>query len=126
MHQQARQRKLNLAQLYIKRYWDLEDLRLAQEVPDHVLALRYDRLCEDEYEVARLGWIDTNVWAVWHRSIQSYLNEAERNVAEFDLLSQCQRGPVQHHGNECPALMKQPAARKLSSRLERWWSTHIF
>src|SRR6476661_3399334 len=69
---QTRQRKFGLAELYIQRYWQIDDamkLAVAEGKSDAVDQARYLVLCEDEYEVAQLGWIDANVWRVWHEAI---------------------------------------------------------
>lgn len=61
LRQGNRQQRLELGNLYIQRYWAIDDdlLRLPKGSPEHKQARhRYLRLCDDEFEAARRGWVD--------------------------------------------------------------------
>src|SRR5664279_4686256 len=69
-----RLRKSALAQDYIKRYWEISDQWMTETVPARqgagdVHVRRYLQLCEDEYEMAALGLIDSRIWPVWHAGV---------------------------------------------------------
>jgi hypothetical protein len=68
---QNRQHRLELGSLYINRFWSVDDeLTMADPAsePERYkrLRIRYLKLCEDEFDAARLGWLDPQQWAVWH------------------------------------------------------------
>ena len=68
---QNRQHRLELGGLYINRFWSVDDeLTMADPAsePERYKRLRipYLKLCEDEFDAARLGWLDPQQWAVWH------------------------------------------------------------
>jgi hypothetical protein len=54
-----------LVKPHLQWFWDVDDRFLDEEGchgPDSADARRNLRLCEDEFEVARQGWIDFGVW----------------------------------------------------------------
>lgn len=71
---QARTRKFDIARTYVERYWMIDDairMSTARNEPDLVVhQQRYLRLSEDEYDLARLGWISDRVWREWHTAIR--------------------------------------------------------
>lgn len=86
---QNRQRLLELGNFYIARYWQIDDdlLITSKETADHTRQRhRYLRLCEDEYDAARLGWLDEEQWSVWHRQFLSETGSAhlEGDLSECD------------------------------------------
>lgn len=67
--QATKHRKLELGSLYIQRFWQIDDdlLRSATGSSEHNQARhRYVRLCEDEFEAARRGWLELGQWRAWH------------------------------------------------------------
>jgi hypothetical protein len=114
---QSRARKFGLAQVYIKRYWKIDD-HLLQEgcpSPDSANAGRYLRLCEDEFDAARQGWIDVAVWRAWHGSIQSQVRELGLNdVRKYKQLQRCMDQP-DHKATKCEGLGKVLWRQKI------WW-----
>lgn len=71
---QTRQQKLELGNLYLTRYWQIDDNLLLSEkgTDDHARHRhRYLRLCEDEYEAARRDWLDSGQWEAWHEWLVS-------------------------------------------------------
>jgi hypothetical protein len=116
---QARQRKISLTQLYVKRFWELDDaVRLAKAdgAPLSVHHERYLRLCEDEYEIARLGWIELKVWDVWHEGIQIGVSKLSVEPTDLQLLQRCRRQGSDHRGHQCEILSDASAPRKAM-----WW-----
>ncbi len=112
---QARQRKFGLAQIYIQRYWDLDDLkRLDPGQNAHTIS--YLRLCEDEYEVARLGWIDSGVWRVWHDGIRAGIKYLDIPDTEYALIRRCHDQGSGHRAHKCQSLDGTPWLRRLN-----WW-----
>lgn len=69
LRQTRKQRQIELAMLYLQRYWQIDDdlLRFSKGSVDHRQARhRYLRLCEDEFEAARLKTFDRLTWETWH------------------------------------------------------------
>lgn len=95
---QNRQHRLELGGLYINRFWSVDDeLTMADPAsePERYKRLkrRYLKLCEDEFDAARLGWLDPQQWAVWHSeylraSLRAELESAIRDHGDaLDLRS---------------------------------------
>ena len=95
---QNRQHRLELGGLYINRFWSVDDeLTMADPAsePERYkrLRIRYLKLCEDEFDAARLGWLDPQQWAVWHSeylraSLRAELESAIRDHGDaLDLRS---------------------------------------
>ncbi|MGJ6980685.1 hypothetical protein ACSDQ9_09185 [Aestuariimicrobium soli] len=83
-----RQRRLDLGNLYLQRYWEIDDdlLRLTKGSPEHNQARhRYLRLCEDEFEAAARSWLDPGQWHAWHSWL---VTPASRELVRLDL-EQC-------------------------------------
>ena len=115
---QTRQRKFGLAELYIQRYWQIDDamkLAVAEGKSDAVDQARYLVLCEDEYEVAQLGWIDANVWTAWHEAIVNGTRSAVLPEDGFRLLKACRNGQP-HKPYQCPGLGAVRRGRRFF-----WW-----
>lgn len=116
--------------MYVQRFWDIDDRRLrAEQVGDKDELLlqdrRYVRLCEDEFELVRLGWIDAEIWAVWHASIRVAL-EHSRALVDAEpidlLLARRCRGAFEHEPTACPAVigpLESTRASKHRYRLRR-------
>lgn len=69
LREQRRAMRAEFGNLYIQRYWQIDDdLLLAEKgTPLHDQHRhRYLRLFEDEFDVSALGFLDTHQWASWH------------------------------------------------------------
>ncbi len=116
---QTRARKFELALVYVQQYWKIEE-DLVRETPlsatkpsEH----RYLRLCEDEFDAARQGWIDVAIWRIWHDGMRSELEKVGLDqLAEFDQLHLCMSDENRHEPTQCPGLGEPGVRRKLS-----WW-----
>ena len=110
---------------FVKRYWSISDDSL-QQPSTHAGAVerqRYLRLCEDEFEVMRLGAISWRTWEVWHEAIRDGVGAPSAEVERFDWLLTCLRHH-EHRGSHCPAIFRSGAgthSRHLSAR----WPTSI-
>lgn len=128
---QFRVRKHAIAQMYLSRYWEIYDLEHGSGAPLHLPlpSLRrrnvgretYLRFCEDQYDVARLGWIDAQTWDVWHRGITGEVRERElqgfKQRDELDHLVGCIiDGPSGHLSWWCPAIVNSSRRRRF-----QWW-----
>lgn len=113
---QSRARKFGLAQVYIKRYWEVDEFLLHDRFPppDSPNARRYLRLCEDEFDVVRQGWIDVAIWRTWHEGIRSQVELLRLDVSEYDHLKRCM-DDHDHTPTRCPGLGKTGWRRKI------WW-----
>lgn len=115
LRQGNRQQRLELGNLYIQRYWQIDDdmLRLPKGSQEHTHSRhRYLRLCEDEFEAARNGWLDDAQWAVWHSwltrengqwQLKSDLDACDLSAAGFEHVRNCLEGGVEHSWDECRA-----------------------
>lgn len=119
---QTHQRKFGIAQLYIERYWQVDEAFLAERRPhaDSADARRYLRLCEDEYDVARLGWIDVGVWRIWHDGIRDQVRRLQLDVRTYDHLTAC-LADDHHSATTCPGVAGHGWRRKLT-----WWVESAF
>ncbi|GAA3871151.1 hypothetical protein [Tessaracoccus defluvii] len=118
LRQANRQRRLDLGGLYLQRYWEIDDdlLRLPKGSPEHTRARhRYLRLCEDEFEAARRGWLEPDQWNVWHAWLAEDAARAQVDVDliackapvdRFLLLRECSSVSAQHSWKECPARVR--------------------
>ena len=113
---QIGQRRFELAQQYIGRFWAIDDDIVAAGTDDEraLHCLRYARLCEDEMEVVALGWIDRRTWSVWHEGIVSTaaVERIDRVRDSFELLGECFAHP-HHSATECPAWKRRPVWRRV-------------
>jgi hypothetical protein len=69
LHQQRVAMQAEFGNLYIQRYWDIDDDLListkgSEEHRRH--RHRYLRLFEDEFDVAGLGFLNSQQWRAWH------------------------------------------------------------
>lgn len=116
---QSRDRKFGLAQVYIQRYWEIDDKFIEEGHPGcGANARRHLRLREDEFEVTRQGRIDFGVWRTWHSGIRSRVAELdlEQEVSKYELLSKCIGSPDPNHSaRKCKALGKAGLRRRV------WW-----
>lgn len=115
---------LELGNLYIKRYWEIDDdlLILPKGSPEHTRArYRYLRLSEDEFEAASRRWLDKKQWVVWHEwltqpkaqdKLREDLSRCSSDPADFDRLQRCLRSGVNHSWSSCQA-RRPPATRPL-------------
>lgn len=116
---QSRARKFGLAQVYITRYWEVDEFFLrdglpAPDSPDSPNARRYLRLCEDEFDVVRQGWIDVAIWRTWHGGIRSQVELLGLDVSQYDHLKRC-IDQHDHKPTNCDGLGKTGWRRKV------WW-----
>jgi hypothetical protein len=117
---QNRQRKLGLVQLYVQRYWELDDAIRLAEAADQSVSVhheRYLRLCEDEYEVTGLGWIPMSVWAIWHEGIQNGVRGLGTDTHDLHWLQACLTCET-HHAIVCPGLGSSGRWRRWRRRAE--------
>jgi hypothetical protein len=89
--------------LYIQRYWSIDDdlllaLKGSEEHRRH--RHRYLRLFEDEFDVASLGFLNTQQWRAWHSVLdgQKALSRVKDDLTvcnpaedEFERLRACIR-----------------------------------
>lgn len=113
LRQGNRQQLLELGGLYIQRYWQIDDdlLRLPKGSPEHTHPRhRYLRLCEDELEAARNGWLDPKQWWVWHSwlareaaqgQLRSDLEACDRDGTGFDHIRCCLASGTDHDWAKC-------------------------
>lgn len=120
---QTRARKFGLAQVYIKRYWEVDELFVGDDRQRHesTYARRYLRLCEDEFDAARLGWVDIAVWRAWHEGIRSQVQREGFNVDKYVQLKRCIE-QSDHQATKCRGLGKLSVRRKFSWRFESLFS----
>jgi hypothetical protein len=125
------ERRHQLAQIYIQRFWEISDARLRAEKGNgdtEMEAARYLRLCEDEYEIAALRFLDSRTWHLWHRTIRQCLEgdidsqkllDAEPDA--FQLVQACWRQrPAEHAPRQCEA-REEARRRSTPSQPSRWW-----
>lgn len=119
---QTHQRKFGIAQLYIERYWHVDEAFLTnpRPNPDSPDARRYLRLCEDEYDVAGFGWIDVGVWRTWHDGICGQVRRLGLRVDGYDHLAAC-LGSYDHIATKCPGVDRHGWRRRVT-----WWIEGFF
>jgi hypothetical protein len=77
------QRRRQFETIYVQRYWTLID-KLSLEalrgraqpqirVIDQQIVRSYLRLCEDELELRKAGWITSDTWEIWETGIRAQL-----------------------------------------------------
>jgi len=124
---QNRQRKLELGNFYIQRFWEIDDamLREPKGTDSHRRERhRYLRLCEDEYDAARYGWLDRLHWSIWHEwltstkgasNLRSDLEACDPEENGFPSIRACLaqlKNETQPHSVEaCEALTTSPGIR---------------
>lgn len=65
-----KQGRASFEQTFVDRYWSIEDDRLRGTDSAQVNRQRYLRLCEDQFEHARLRQISRRTWSIWHDGIK--------------------------------------------------------
>lgn len=115
LRQGNRQQMLELGNLYIKRYWEIDDdlLILTKDSAEHRRAQhRYLRLCEDEFEAASRKWLDPKQWVVWHawlttkkarNRLDGDLLACSSDPEDFERVRACLRSTVGHDWWNCEA-----------------------
>jgi hypothetical protein len=108
-----RQRLRQLEMLYVQRYWALMDklslsaLRgipsTAVDAEDEKVVRAYLRLCEDQLELRKQGWLSTATWRFWSVGMEQQLRRwpfnavwseiRDADTAEFALLRELTRNP---------------------------------
>ena len=116
--QALRARQHQLAQSYVDRYWQLSDHAMAGGAARRLeLDPRYWQLCEDEFEAARLGWLDPHTWPVWHDAIRTALCRSEYHDGNMGL-GLCTADDSGHGPWDCPGITAAPSTQsRLSRRL---------
>lgn len=69
LRQQRRTMRAEFGNLYIERYWQIDDDLLLERKGSkrhRQHRHRYLRLFEDEFDVAKLGFLDLKQWRAWH------------------------------------------------------------
>lgn len=69
LHEQRRTMRAEFGNLYIERYWQIDDALLMETKGSDTHNQhrhRYLRLFEDEFDVASLGFLDARQWRAWH------------------------------------------------------------
>lgn len=102
-----RQARASFEHEFVKRYWSIGDDSLRQPTSEgsDVYRQRYLRLCEDEFEVMRLGAISWRTWEVWHDAIRDGSASYSRELAGFSGLSTCMRSG-DHSGCDCEGIFR--------------------
>ena len=111
--QSRKQQRLELGNLYIQRFWQIDDdlLRFAKGTAEHRQARhRYLRLCEDEFDAAAHDWLDQRQWAVWHGwlaaetqrpVLRDDLQTCDPDSSRFERIRKCLSRPNGHPWPEC-------------------------
>ena len=116
---QSQQRRLELGNFYINRYWQLDDDLLLTDKNDKAHQRhrhRYLRLTEDEFDAARVGWLDGEQWSVWHavfvaksgwESLKADLAAVAADGSGFESIRACTKqredDGVSHDTHSCAA-----------------------
>ena len=87
LREQRRAMRAELGNLYVQRYWLIDDdLLLTPKGSDLHLRHRhrYLRLFEDEFDVAALGFLDLQQWEAWHGVLTDprTLNQVTADLAD--------------------------------------------
>jgi hypothetical protein len=90
-------------QSFVDRFWSIEDDQLRRAEPEDVNRRRYLRLCEDQYEHARLNQLSKRTWEIWHEGIEVGVGDDLENAGEWTTMC-AQAG--EHTGRQCPALRR--------------------
>lgn len=88
-------------QTFVSRFWGIEDDRLRATESEDVNRRRYLRLCEDQYEHARLGQLSKRTWDIWHEGIQAGVGDDLAHAGEWT--QRCARMGI-HSGGDCPVV----------------------
>jgi hypothetical protein len=88
---------------FVERFWGIEDDRLRGTESADVNRRRYLRLCEDQYEHARLKQLSKRTWDIWHEGIQLGVGSDLEHAGEWT--QRCSR-EGKHAGADCPAVRR--------------------
>ena len=125
----GRQSRAAFEHEFVRRYWEISDDRVQRgDDRSEVLIKRYLRLCEDEFEVMRLGSISWRTWEVWHDAVREECAPFKDLFQSLDWLARCSNEPEHHPGFDCPSIFESSSAehsKHLSARwrssVSRWW-----
>lgn len=119
-----RQARATFEHEFIKRYWSIGDDSL-QDPSAHsgmIRRHRYLRLCEDEFEVMRLGSVSWRTWEVWHEAIRGEAAQYSDDVEAFDWLATC-LGLDDHRGSDCQGIFRSGTSSHSRHLSARWPSS---
>lgn len=119
-----RQARASFEHEFVKRYWSICDDSLQTPTPQtaDVERQRYLRLCEDEFEVMRLGSVSWRTWEVWHEAIQEGSRTYSDALNGYDWLSTCMQAG-EHPGCNCPGIFRSGSGVHSSHLTARWPSS---
>lgn len=118
-----RQARSSFEHEFVKRYWSICDDSVHGTSPDtEVQRRRYLRLCEDEFEVMRLGSISWRTWEVWHEAIREGAQPPSDDLHEYEWLFICITYG-QHPGSSCPGIFRSGSGLHSSHLTARWPSS---
>ncbi|WP_193605246.1 hypothetical protein [Nocardioides dongkuii] len=101
LHEQRRAMRAEFGNLYIGRYWQIDDALLFEakgSARHNQHRHRYLRLFEDEFDVASLGFLERRQWCAWHSvlddapalsRVKSDLAESAPDDTSFQRLRAC-------------------------------------
>lgn len=116
-----RQARATFEHEFIKRYWAIGDDAL-QHPGTHAGSVerqRYLRLCEDEFEVMRLGTLSWRTWEVWHEAIRVGAAPHRGHLAGHEWLATCMaRGD--HRGSDCHGIFRSGTGQHSRHISARW------
>lgn len=109
---------------FIRRYWAIADDALQQPATHSgtVERERYLRLCEDEFEVMRLGSISWRTWEVWHEAIREGAAEYPDHLEGYDWLRICTEYG-DHPGSDCRGIFHSGTGAHSQHISARWPSS---
>lgn len=88
LREQRRGMRAEFGNLYIERYWQIDDALLLERKGTEKHRQhrhRYLRLFEDEFDVATLGFLDADQWRAWH----AVLDDSKAQLRIKDDLNVC-------------------------------------
>ena len=119
-----RQARATFEHEFIRRYWSIGDDAL-QQPATHTGTVerdRYLRLCEDEFEVMRLGSISWRTWEVWHEAIRDGAAQHRDHLKSYDWLRTCMEY-ADHPGSECHGIFRSGTGVHSQHISARWRSS---
>lgn len=116
----GRQSRATFEHEFVSRYWEISDQRLQGDGQSEVQVKRYLRLCEDEFEVMRLGSISWRTWEVWHDAMREECAKWGDRVQGLDWLAGCLNDPEDHPGSDCPSIFESGGAAHSNHLSARW------
>jgi hypothetical protein len=119
-----RQARATFEHEFIRRYWAIGDDALQQ--PDThsgaVYRERYLRLCEDEFEVMRLGSISWRTWEVWHEAIREGAGRYCDHLGDYAWVGACMQHE-DHPGSDCSGIFRSASGVHSQHISARWPSS---